>query len=330
MHIGKLTGVILAFSVIGATAAYADADGYTTADVNIRTGPDIEYPSIDVIPEGDDVYVEGCLRDESWCDVRWDGIRGWVYSEYLGFDYRGDTVLLPDLGLAAFSIPIISFAISDYWDRHYVGRPWYKNRARWYRYRARPRAGWRAPPAGPRKRGWWRENYRVPRGMRAPPNRGWNRPSREQRRSIRQDSRRDNWRGGDRRRGDGRGDERPRGDRPRGERQRDGGQNIQRNRGPGPSGGNRPQGERQRGDGQRGDRRRGDGQRGGDRQRDGQRGGLRQRDGANRNPVRQNSGGQARQRNDNGGGQVRQRQQDSGQAKPANRPGTRLGTFGRQ
>lgn len=201
MRLGILAGAALAVAMLGATSAYADAPAYTTANVNIRTGPDTDFPSVGVIPEGDDIFVEGCLRDESWCDVRWDGERGWVYSEYIAFDYRGETTLLPDVGLSVFDIPIISFAAERYWDRYYVGRPWYKDRNRWYRHTLRPRAGWRAPPSGPRKRGWWRKDYRAPKGMHAPPDRGWKRPARH-RGDDRRDGRRDD-RGGDHRGGGG-------------------------------------------------------------------------------------------------------------------------------
>ena len=110
---------------------------------------------------------------------RWEDERGWVYSEYLAFDYRGEVVPLPDLGLSAFRIPVISFRFGDYWDRYYVGRPWYRDRARWRSFNPRPRAGWHAPPPGPRRRGWWRSGYSAPKGMRPPPDRGWRRPVRQ-------------------------------------------------------------------------------------------------------------------------------------------------------
>lgn len=216
MKIRILAGAALALATFGATAAaQAASPGYTTANVNMRTGPDTEFPSVGVIPEGDDIYVEGCLRDESWCDVRWDGDRGWVYSEYIAFDYRGETTYLPDAGLSVFGIPVISFTADTYWRRHYVGRPWYKNRDRWFGYKWRPRKGWRAPPKGPRKRGWWRKGYDAPKGMRAPPDRGWKRPRHEGRRD-RRDDRRDDRREGrrDDRKDDRRGDRREgRGDR---------------------------------------------------------------------------------------------------------------------
>lgn len=203
--IRNLSCALMAFALLGATAAHAGAPGYTTADVNFRTGPDIDFPSVGVIPEGDDVFVVGCLRDESWCDVRWDGDRGWVYSEYLAFEYRGETVLLPDVGPEVFSIPIIAFAVASYWDRHYVGRPWYRKRDHWYNFRVRPRRGWRAPPRGQRTRGWWRKAYRTPHGMKAPPRQNWVRPHRDERRNRIQRNRgdrHDGRRGNDRQRGE--------------------------------------------------------------------------------------------------------------------------------
>lgn len=173
MRLRTMGPLVAAFVAIGTVAAQA-APGFSTANVNMRTGPDTDFPSVGVIPEGAPVNVRGCLRDESWCDVIWGGNRGWVFSEYLALSYRGDTRPLPDLGPAAFGIPFITFRAADYWGRYYVGRPWYNDRARWYAFRPRPRPGWHAPPRGPRKPGWWRSGYRPPPGMGAPPER-WRR-----------------------------------------------------------------------------------------------------------------------------------------------------------
>lgn len=174
----RMFGAVVAFAAMGIAAAHA-APGYSTVNLNLRTGPDTEFPRVGVIPEGDPVEILGCLRDESWCDIVWDGSRGWVYSEYIALDYRGDYVPLPDLGLSAFRIPVVRFVASDYWSRHYVGRPWYAERNRWYGYKPRPRQGWRAPPSGKRTPGWWRSGYQAPKGMKAPPSRGWKRPDRK-------------------------------------------------------------------------------------------------------------------------------------------------------
>ncbi|HVZ03806.1 SH3 domain-containing protein [Hyphomicrobium sp.] len=173
MKFGTWLGAFLLAAVVGIPCAEA-APGYATANVNLRSGPDTDYPSVGVIPESDPIDVRGCLRDESWCDVIWAGNRGWVYSEYLSLDYRGEMRPLPDLGVAAFGIPVVAFAVNDYWNRYYVGRPWYAQRNRWFAYKPRPRPGWHAPPPGPRKAGWWRTGgYRSPPGMRPPMDHGW-------------------------------------------------------------------------------------------------------------------------------------------------------------
>ena len=169
MRLLGLAATIISF--VAMAAAAQAAPGFATANVNLRTGPDIEFPSAGIIPEGTPVDVQGCLNDESWCDVIWEGNRGWVFSEYLGFDYRGQTVLLPDAGPAVFRIPIVVFSAAEYWNRYYVGRPWFRERDRWVVFRIRPREGWRAPPPGPRKAGWWRSGYRAPGGMKPPPER---------------------------------------------------------------------------------------------------------------------------------------------------------------
>lgn len=172
----RLISAIIGFAAMGMTAAAHAAPAFSTANVNMRAGPDIDFPRVDLIPEGTRVEVRGCLSDESWCDVVWGGNRGWVISEYLAFDHRGEYVLLPDYGLQTFRIPAIRFVANDYWGRHYVSRPWYKDRNRWYSHQVRPRAGWRAPPPGKRSPGWWRAGYKPFAGMRPPPERGWKRP----------------------------------------------------------------------------------------------------------------------------------------------------------
>lgn len=62
MKMLKLASAALMISMAGVLAAQA-APGYSTANVNIRSGPDTEFPSVGVIPEGDNVDVRGCLND---------------------------------------------------------------------------------------------------------------------------------------------------------------------------------------------------------------------------------------------------------------------------
>jgi uncharacterized protein YraI len=182
MQFRRIVSIAFAVAALGAGADVVQAaPGFATANVNLRSGPDTEYPSVGVIPEGEPVDVRGCLKDESWCDVHWGSEQGWVFSEYLALNHRGEMTPLPDIGLSTYRIPVVVFRAGDYWKRHYVGRPWYKDRDRWVAYKPRPRAGWHAPPPGARKPGWWRSGYHTPKGMKPPPDRGWRRHDHDRR-----------------------------------------------------------------------------------------------------------------------------------------------------
>jgi uncharacterized protein YraI len=62
--------------------ARAATDGWTTADVNMRTCPSTGCPPILVIPAGTLITVEYC---DSWCLVRYWGRLGYVYGRYVIF-----------------------------------------------------------------------------------------------------------------------------------------------------------------------------------------------------------------------------------------------------
>jgi uncharacterized protein YraI len=109
--------------------AMAQFDAYTRADLNLRVGPGTQYGVIDVIPAGYPVEVYGCLEAYEWCDINWDGLRGWVSARYLV--QPGTTVYLPQYA-PRIGVPIISFSFGAYHDRYYRDRPWYRERhGRW-------------------------------------------------------------------------------------------------------------------------------------------------------------------------------------------------------
>ena len=64
MRVLKLAGWVAGLAMAGMVSAEA-APAFSTANVNIRTRPDTEFPSLDVIPDGSPIEVEGCLQDES-------------------------------------------------------------------------------------------------------------------------------------------------------------------------------------------------------------------------------------------------------------------------
>ena len=155
-----LTALLLAAPVF----AHA-ADGFATANVNLRAGPDTSYPLIATIPVGTQLAIQGCTDGWEWCDVVAFGNRGWIAGNYLQYNYQNQRVLVPAYG-AQIGIPIVSFVIGSYWDSYYRKRPFYRDRSRWYArpvpHRPPPRPIQRPPPRPP-------VQHRPPSRPRRPP-----------------------------------------------------------------------------------------------------------------------------------------------------------------
>jgi uncharacterized protein YraI len=130
---------VISMALAGTAAA---ANAYTQGIVHLRAGPSTEYPIVASIPPTSLLQVNGCLDDYTWCDVDWEGNRGWVYGDYLFYDYQDRRVPVLQFG-ASLGIGIVSFSLGDYWGRYYVGRPWYARRNYWMH---RPPPSRRPPP----------------------------------------------------------------------------------------------------------------------------------------------------------------------------------------
>jgi len=112
------------------SAAALAQDAQTTGNVNVRAGPATDFPVVARLPRGAPVHIEGCVSGYQWCDVEFGGNRGWIASRLLQASYQSRVVPLDGYG-ATLGLPIISFALGDYWNDHYRGRPWYSQRPRW-------------------------------------------------------------------------------------------------------------------------------------------------------------------------------------------------------
>ncbi|MEI4480643.1 MULTISPECIES: SH3 domain-containing protein [unclassified Phyllobacterium] len=66
--------------LVSAEAAHA-ANAFTTANVNLRTGPGTSYGRVATLAPG--VRVEVLTCQSNWCRVGRQGIRGWVSASYL-------------------------------------------------------------------------------------------------------------------------------------------------------------------------------------------------------------------------------------------------------
>jgi uncharacterized protein YraI len=104
------------------------AEGFATANVNMRSGPSTRYPAVTVIPFGTSVEIHGCLADLPWCDVSFYDGRGWVAGRYVQAVYRQSRVYLEPDYYDDLGIPFVTFEIGTYWDRYYRNRNFYRDR----------------------------------------------------------------------------------------------------------------------------------------------------------------------------------------------------------
>lgn len=125
----------LGISILATASAFA-ADGYVTGNVNLRAGPDSDYPSVVMLSAGTPVAINGCVDRWSWCDVSAQDNRGWIAGNFLQEEYQGQRVLISDYGVR-IGVPIVSFVFGTYWDEHYRHRPWYGQRRHWSQVRPR-------------------------------------------------------------------------------------------------------------------------------------------------------------------------------------------------
>lgn len=109
------------------------ASGFSTANVNMRSGPSTAYPAVTLIPVGAPLRINGCLAETPWCDVSFAGGRGWVAGHYVQALYQQRRVYVDPQYYRPLGIPTVTFNLDSYWDRNYRGRDFYRDRDRWAR-----------------------------------------------------------------------------------------------------------------------------------------------------------------------------------------------------
>ena len=107
------------------------AEGYATANVNMRAGPSTDFPAVTVIPNGRAVEIHGCLSDSPWCDVSFAGNRGWVSGQYVQAIYQNRRVQVRPDYYRPLGIPSVVFSLGSYWNNNYRNRDFYHTRDKW-------------------------------------------------------------------------------------------------------------------------------------------------------------------------------------------------------
>jgi uncharacterized protein YraI len=123
-----MTGTVL-IALGGLTAAHADTTTvwFVPGPVDLRSGPDESFPIVASIPSKEHMELEGCLQNWTWCDISWNGQRGWVSGHAIEAIYQNKTSYVADIASTA-NVPVITYNTGTYWDTHYRTAPFYTQR----------------------------------------------------------------------------------------------------------------------------------------------------------------------------------------------------------
>ncbi|WP_374940836.1 SH3 domain-containing protein [Bradyrhizobium sp. SRS-191] len=128
----KLRTYLVAALLIATPASFAAAaPGLVRTSATMRAGPGTGFPVVDKIPAGARITIHGCIEGGAWCDVSFEGERGWVAARTLRYLYREQYVYLPEY---VEYVPVTPFVLTTYWSSFYFGRPWYHRHAYWNRF----------------------------------------------------------------------------------------------------------------------------------------------------------------------------------------------------
>jgi uncharacterized protein YraI len=110
MQMTMTRNIFLAGAVLVASAGFAHAEMAATAinDLNVRAGPGPQYPSVGIATRGSSAYLDGCIQGSRWCRVDVNGVRGWVYAEYLQVQHEGAPVVV-EQNQTTLGVPVVTY-----------------------------------------------------------------------------------------------------------------------------------------------------------------------------------------------------------------------------
>ncbi len=120
------SSIAAAVIVLGASIAAEARPVLVTADLNVRTGPGTQYPSVGVIRGGSTADVGRCFS--GWCEVVWGGLRGFSSQAYL--DGYGPPPAYVAPAPTYVAPPPVYYNPRPYYNPYYYNpyRPWRRHR----------------------------------------------------------------------------------------------------------------------------------------------------------------------------------------------------------
>lgn len=97
-------------AMLSALALPAEAQMATTtaSDITVRSGPGQDYPEVGVATRGSPAMMDGCLEDSNWCRIEVNGMRGWVFAEYLTIRENNAAVVVQDYRTRN-EVPVVTY-----------------------------------------------------------------------------------------------------------------------------------------------------------------------------------------------------------------------------
>lgn len=125
----KQSMVWLLAALMSLVAFEAAAKTIVIKSVNMRAGPDIDYPVVAKLKRNAPVEVYGCVERWSWCDIRSGRHRGWVRADFIDTWYKNRRMNFVEAA-PIIHIPVVQYRI-EYWDANYRDRRFYRDRDRY-------------------------------------------------------------------------------------------------------------------------------------------------------------------------------------------------------
>ncbi|MBA4784756.1 MAG: DUF1236 domain-containing protein [Rhizobiales bacterium] len=101
---------LLAGSAVALLAlpAQAQMSTVTASDITVRSGPGEEYPQVGLATRGSAAVMDGCIAGSSWCRIDVNGMRGWVFAEYLTIERDGAPVVVEEYR-TQYDVPVVTY-----------------------------------------------------------------------------------------------------------------------------------------------------------------------------------------------------------------------------